>query len=176
MSTKTICINAMGVALFVALSMCLRVPVFENYYLCLGYIVMTLYCYSFGPGNGVIVGVMGTILYCFLIGGLNGLPGWALGNIIIGLSLGLWFKKIKKVHNILTKILTIIIVIISVAIGILGVKSIVECFLYSQPFWLRTTNNIYAFVADIFVIIASLPLCPIINKQIKKIDSNIIDC
>ena len=35
-------------ALFVALSLCLQAPVFENYYLCLGYAVMAVYCYSFG--------------------------------------------------------------------------------------------------------------------------------
>ena len=32
-STKRICLLALGMALFVALSLCLQVPVFENYYL-----------------------------------------------------------------------------------------------------------------------------------------------
>ena len=40
MTIKKICMNAMGIAMFVALTLCLQVPVFENYYLCLGYIVM----------------------------------------------------------------------------------------------------------------------------------------
>lgn len=40
---RTITFTAIGIALFVVLSMCLRVPVFENYYLCLGYVVMTVY-------------------------------------------------------------------------------------------------------------------------------------
>ena len=30
--TKRLCLNAMGVALFVVLTLCLQVPVFENYY------------------------------------------------------------------------------------------------------------------------------------------------
>ena len=30
--TRNICVTAMGVALFVVLSMCLRVPILENYY------------------------------------------------------------------------------------------------------------------------------------------------
>ena len=42
MKLKNICLNGMGIALFVVLSMCLRVPVFENYYLCLGYFVMAI--------------------------------------------------------------------------------------------------------------------------------------
>ena len=51
-ATQRITLLAVGTALFVALSMCLQVPVFDNYYLCLGYVVMTVYCYSFGAGMG----------------------------------------------------------------------------------------------------------------------------
>ena len=63
--TKKLTLLAMGIALFVALSMCLQVPVFENYYLCLGYVVMAVYCYSFGSFSGTIVGFFGVLLYCF---------------------------------------------------------------------------------------------------------------
>lgn len=42
MKIRDITFLALGIAMFVALSMCLRVPVFDNYYLCLGYIVMTV--------------------------------------------------------------------------------------------------------------------------------------
>ena len=78
---KRISINAMGIALFVVLSLCLQVPVFQNYYLCLGYVVMTFYCYSISLISGTIVGTLGVILYCLLISGLRGMPGWALGNL-----------------------------------------------------------------------------------------------
>ena len=37
MTTRKICITAMGIALFVVLALCLQVPVFENYYLCFGF-------------------------------------------------------------------------------------------------------------------------------------------
>ena len=33
------CVTAMGIAMFVVLSYCIQVPVFENYYLCLLYFV-----------------------------------------------------------------------------------------------------------------------------------------
>lgn len=167
MKTKDICITAMGVALFVALSMCLRVPVFENYYLCLGYVVMAVYCYIFGPVKGTIVGVFGTILYCLLINGLRGMPGWALGNIVIGVIMGLWFKYTKKQTSLLHIILSIIVIVAAVALGILGVKSVVECFLYAQPMIIRLANNVYAFVSDVVVLVASLPICKRIST-IKK--------
>ena len=167
--TQWICINGMGIALFVALSMCLRVPVFQNYYLCLGYIIMTVYCYSFGIIDGTLVGALGTILYCVLIGGINGLPGWTLGNILIGIVLGSIFKITKKIKNGFLEILLLTIVTILVtAIGILGIKSIVDSLLFAEPFLFRVTRNMSAFIADAFMIVASLPICKLIDKKNKK--------
>ena len=94
--TKTLALYAVGIALFVVLSLCLQVPVFENYYLCLGYVVMAVYCYSFGTGAGTVVGFFGVILYCVVISGLRGMPGWALGNLVIGLALGSCFKATRE--------------------------------------------------------------------------------
>ena len=170
MKTKDVCINGIGIALFVALSMCLRVPIFDNFYLCLGYVVMTIYLYSIGTISGTLIGVLGTFLYCFLINGLRGMPGWVLGNIIIGIILGLWFKFIRKIklNKFLSNLLTIIIVLISVAIGILIGKSIIEVILYAQPFLLRLTTNLTAYISDIVVILISLPICKILDPQIKK--------
>ena len=62
MSTKKICINAMGIALFVVLTLCLQVPVFENYYLCLGYVVMMLYSYYLDTMSGTLVGTIGVLV------------------------------------------------------------------------------------------------------------------
>ena len=55
-ATRKLCLLAMGTALFVVLSLCLQVPVFENYYLCLGYVPMMVFCYYFGPAAGMTVG------------------------------------------------------------------------------------------------------------------------
>ena len=86
-NVKDITYLAIGIALFVMLSMCLRVPVFENYYLCLGYVVMTLYIWCFKWYEGAIIGFLGVILYCIVGGlGFNGMPGWSVGNIIIRLG------------------------------------------------------------------------------------------
>ena len=61
-TTQKITVMAAGIALFVALSLCLQVPVFENYYLCLGYIVMTAYIYWFRWYEGAVIGFLGVIL------------------------------------------------------------------------------------------------------------------
>lgn len=169
-SLKKICLTAMGVALFVVLTLCLQVPVFENYYLCLGYVAMTVYCYYFGVASGITVGFLGVIVYCLLTSGLNGMPGWSAGNIIIGFVVGMVCRLTAKMQNRwLRQIFIGASVVISVAIGILGVKSLVETLLYSQPIILRMAKNVYAFVADALVMLISLPLCISLEKVMKNI-------
>lgn len=169
-TTQRIALLAVGTALFVALSMCLQVPVFENYYLCLGYVVMAVYCYSFGTINGTIAGTLGVVLYCLVINGLRGMPGWALGNIVIGICLGLTFRATKKMKNLTFRtLLNIAAIVIGTGAGILGIKSLTESILYSQPFIIRVGKNIYAFVADIVVLIISLPICMTLDKTARKL-------
>ena len=169
---KWISMTGMGIALFVVFSLCLQVPVFENYYLCLGYVVVAVYCYSFGVTSGTIVAVLGVVIYCILIGGLRGLPGWALGNVVIGIACGLAFHKAREMQNkALRATLCILAVIVSCAAGILGIKSIVEAILYAQPLWARVLKNSYAFVADVAVLLMSLPICVIVEGGRKRIGS-----
>ena len=172
---KKITATGIGIALFVVLSVCLQVPVFENYYLCLGYIAMIVYLYNVDTISGTAVGVLGTILYCVLISGLRGVPGWAIGNIAIGVILGPYFAARKKKEfttvNLKARIaiLDAILIIVAVGIGILGIKSIVEVILYAQPFFVRIAKNFNAFVADCVVIYLSIPVAAAVSKAYKKI-------
>lgn len=168
-ATQRLTLLAVGTALFVALSMCLQVPVFENYYLCLGYVVMAVYCCSFGTVDGTIVGTLGVVLYCLVINGLRGMPGWALGNVVIGIVLGLAFRATAGMrHLAIRAALNTLAVVLGTALGILGVKSVIESLLYAQPFIVRAGKNIYAFVADIVVLIVSLPVCMALDRTARK--------
>ena len=44
----------------------------------------------------------------------------------------------------------------------------VEHLLYFQPLILRVAKNIYAFWADAFVLIFSLPVCRIVDSKIRE--------
>ena len=170
MTTRKLCLTAMGTALFVVLSLCLQVPVFENYYLCLGYVVMMVFCFYFGPISSTIVGTMGVVLYCLLINGLRGMPGWAIGNIVIALSVSLACKCTDGLKKRWIRYLILLIVIVAAtAVAILGIKSLVEMVLYAQPFLLRVAKNVYAFVADIVVMIVSIPVCEKLETIIIKL-------
>ena len=169
MSTKKLCVYAMGVALFVALTMCVQAPVFENYYLCLGYVVMAVYCWSFGAAGGALVGTMGVVIYCLLTSGLRGMPGWALGNAVIGVALGWTFRKTKGLRPPAVRWgINALAVIVATAAGMLLVKSGVECVLYGQPLLVRAAKNVYAFVADAVVLLVSLPVCSQMDRYLQK--------
>lgn len=170
MTTKKLCINAMGIALFVVLTLCLQVPVFENYYLCLGYIVMAFYLYYFGTASGALAGSMGVFLYCFLTSGLRGMPGWMLGNVVIGILCGIASKHAKKQNSMWKKqVILAAAVIAAAAIGILLVKSMTEVALYSLPFSVRVSNNIYAFIADTVVLVAGFEICITGERTFEKV-------
>ena len=161
MNQKTlwICRNALGIALFVVLSLCIQVPVFQNYYLCLGYTVLVVYAGLSGPVSAALTGTFGVILYCMITGGLRGMPGWAAGNLLIGLLLGYMMQKLSKHKASPWKYAFLILwILIITAAGILGIKSIVECLLYSQPFLIRAGKNSYAFVADTVVLWTGIPV------------------
>lgn len=171
---KSMCLTGVGVALFVVLSLCIQVPIFENYYLCLGYIVFGFFCYFMGTFSSVIVGSLGVVLYCLLINGLRGMPGWAVANIVIAIIVSLVCKFTENMQNKKARhIIILASVVISVAIGILGAKSIVEGFLYAQPFALRVAKNVYAFVSDVVVMGISIPICyklePAVKNKLKEI-------
>ena len=168
-ATQRITLLAVGIALFAALSLCLQVPVFENYYICLGYAVMAVYCYSFGTVSGIVVGSLGVVLYCLLISGLRGMPGWALGNVFIGIVLGLTFRMTKRMQsNTVKTALNVAAIVVGSALGILLVKSITESLLYGQMLTVRIGKNVYAFVADMVMLIVSLPICLAVDKTAKK--------
>lgn len=170
---RWICRNAIGTVLFVTLSLCLRVPVYSNFYICLGYVVMTVYMYLFGPVSGTIVGVLGTGIYCILINGLRGMPGWLLANVVIGIVVGITLQicNAKVFKRTLVKWCIVIpSTIVAVALGIFGAKSLTESILYAQPMLVRMATNAPAFITDVIVILLSIPLCEMLrrNKEIKN--------
>ena len=168
--TKKIALMAVGIALFVVLSVCLQVPVFENYYLCLGYVAMAVWCWSFGTLSGTVVGFFGVILYCLVISGLRGMPGWSLGNIVIGIALGLTFRATRKMKSVaLQTLIHCAVIVAASALGILVVKSVTESLLYMQPFAVRVAKNTSAFIADAAMLIIRLPICRILDKPAKKV-------
>ena len=168
-TVRKLCVCAVGVALFAVLSLCLQVPVFENYYLCLGYAVVAVYACFFDPVSAAVTGCLGAAAYCLAINGLRGMPGWALGNIAVGLILGFAFRAAHRARRPLVRILILIFSVpVSVLAGILVIKSAVESLLYAQPLLVRAGKNLPAFIADAVTLFVSLPLCAALDRPVRK--------
>ena len=126
---------------------------------CLGYLVMAVFCCYFGPWSSMAVGGIGVVLYCIITGGLRGMPGWAIGNLFIALIVGYAVRFAARFSSKkLQYALILLSVVVATAIAILGVKSVVECLLYGQPFLLRAAKNSYAFIADVVVLMIGFPV------------------
>ena len=117
-----------------------------------------------------VSGTFGVILYCLLINGLRGMPGWALGNIVIGIFLGMTFRAAKGMKTPAARIvLNTAGIAAGTALGILIVKSATESILYGQMLSVRIGKNLAAFIADLVVLIVSLPVCMTLDGTARKL-------
>lgn len=140
---KKMTYTAIGIALYVALSMVLKIPVIGHIGLDLGYIVLAVYCMKFGAVSGAIVGACGCTLVSLIMSGWFP-PGWFVGNLVIGLICGKFYEKKNKIRNI-------VVTGIAVLIGILVIKTVIECYMFSIPFMVKIPKNTIAAVMDMFV-------------------------
>lgn len=145
--TRYITITAMGIALYAVLSMTAKIPLIGHISLDLGYIVLAIYCYHMGVGSGSIVGGAGCVIISMLTTGWFP-TGWMIGNIVIAIICGAMYRRdgmnMSVVHNIVTSIL-------AVAVGILVLKTVIECALYGIPLAVKIPKNAVAFVTDAIV-------------------------
>ena len=152
--TRWITATAVGIALFTILSLVLRIPVFASghFYICLGYIVMGVYCYYFGIFSGTLIGVLGILFYC-----------------LITSSLGFVGSKTRGMKNeFLHQTILIGVGILSTAIGMLPVKSVYESLLSGLPFSVRVLANITGFITDAIVLSFSFPLAFSLRRVLPK--------
>ncbi len=167
--TRWLTVTALGIALFVIFSLALRIPVFARFYLCLGYLVMGVYCYYFGIWSGTLVGSIGVLIYCTIFSSFGGMIGWALGNVVIGIAMGFTAKKTRKLKAAwLRWVLLLIAAVVSTAVGMLLIKSTYESLLSGLPFFVRVAANTAGFLADAAVLMLSVPLAESLRKVIFK--------
>lgn len=94
LDTKDLCNLGIGIALYVALSATIKIPLIGHIQTDFGYIVFGLYCMTYGP-YGAIFGACGCLLVSLIFSGWFPL-GWIIGQIYIGIVSGLYFKLIVK--------------------------------------------------------------------------------
>lgn len=144
--TKRICLTALGIALYVCVSMLLKIPTgIGHLSLDLGYIVLAAYCYIYGGTSGAIVGACGCFLVSLITTGWIAI-GWPLGNLFIGAVCGAVYSRTKDMT--FGTLVSMVVTVIAVFIGVGVVKTIVECAIYSLPIGVKFAKNIVAFAMD----------------------------
>lgn len=161
--TKMICYLGVFTALYVALSMTVKIPLISHIQTDLGYIVFGAACVLFGR-KAFIVGALGCMLESLIINGMFPL-GWILGQCFIGVACGTVFMLCdnhskKHLQNYL---ICVIAIVLSIFIGITGIKTAVECALYNIPIEVKIVKNAIAASADAIPMIMGY----MIGKSIK---------
>lgn len=96
-----------------------------------------------------LVGTLGCFIESLIFSGW--IPvGWILGQIFIGITCGITYtlcdKRIK--HKVVKYTICISVTAVSIAIGIIGIKTAIECWLYQIPLVVKITKNSIAALAD----------------------------
>lgn len=167
-TTKMLCINALGIALYVALSMMAKIPVIGHIGLDIGYIVLAVFCYMFGGATGAIVGACGCTLVSLLTSGWFP-PGWVVANVVIGLLLGYRYKVESKYKMTILGFCSIILFTYTVVfLGVGVVKSYIECWMFNIPIEVKLPKNTIAALMDATCMIIGYLIAPMISKANRK--------
>lgn len=159
---KNICLTALGIALYVCVSMLIKIPVVSHISLDLGYIVLAVYCYIYGGASGAIVGACGCFLVSLIATGWIAI-GWPLGNLIIGALCGAVYNRVKgRKWAVLT---SLAVTVVAVFTGVGVIKTVVECMLYSLPFAVKFAKNLVAFAMDAAVMCVGFYMAKIIERR-----------
>lgn len=166
--TKKITYLAMGIALYIVLSMAIKIPLISHIQTDFGYVAYGAFLSFFGL-PAIIIGVAGCIIESLIFSGWFPI-GWAIGQITIGLICGIFFKCIAKIDNVFLRYIAYILIIsFSVFIGVGIIKTAIECVLYGIPFQIKIVKNCIATLADIPPMVIGVIVAEIINKRIGKV-------
>ena len=151
MKTKKIAMIGILTALYVVLSAFLKINVIGNIQLDIGYLAFTVGLCAFGVW-GSVVGVVGCALESLLFSAYGFSISWVVANAIIGIGCGIVFMRTEKI------VWRILAVMLFCAVGLLGAKTMIECYLYSIPLAVKIPKNAVAFAIDCVVMVGGLAL------------------
>lgn len=158
-ATKKICQIAALTALYVVLSAFLKINIIGNIQIDLGYIAFAVALCEFGV-SGAIVGIAGCAIESILFSAYGFSISWVAANAVIGIGCGLWFGLFKR--HVIPRIVS---VVLFSAIGLLGLKTVIECYLYSIPFAVKIPKNAVAFAVDAAVMIVGIFFHELLRKR-----------
>lgn len=165
-TTKDICTIGVLIALGVVFSAFLPIKIFSDIKIDLSYIVIVVICYLYG---GIVGGFSAALIALFesLLFSSYGISiSWICANLVIGFITGF---TLKHYHFKFKVVVDISAIIIGCALGLLLLKTVIECNLYGIPFAVKIVKNAVAFGMDtVCMLIGYCCFLPRILKQIKR--------
>lgn len=142
-------LNAMLIALGVVFSSFLQIPIYSDIRIDLSYVIIVVICFIYNPIQSGLSAMTIAMLESTLFTQYGFSISWASANFIVGFGISLAFMITRKVESKPIKhSINIGAIIVSVAIGMLFVKTIIECNLYDIPFEVKIAKNSVAFGLD----------------------------
>ena len=160
-NTKKLCAIAILTAMYVVLSAFLKIPFIGNIMLDLGYLAFVVALCEFGVW-GAFVGAVGCALESLLFSAYGFSISWFVANLIIGIGCGFIFCRCQRFW------VRAIAVVVFGAVGLLGAKTAIACYLYSIPLLVKLPKNATAFAVDAVVMLLGLGLHQYLRPKIKK--------
>lgn len=157
MNTKKMCMIGILTSLYCVLSAMMKFTVIGNIQIDLGYCVMAAACVLVGPWAG-FVGAVGCALESVLFSAYGFSISWFTANLILGVGCGLVFQKTE---NWFIRVMS---VLLFMAVGMVCVKTSIECYLYNIPLYVKIPKNATAFMIDSAAMVAGMPLCRLFRK------------
>lgn len=159
--TKQICVTALGIALYCALSMSMKIPLGVGHIAVdLGYIVLAVYAYHMGSISAAIVGGCSAAIMSILTGWFS--LEWVLANVTVGLICGRFYERNTYGKRCVASayIRNAVVTILAVGLGMLVVKTAVSCWLWSIPVLVKLPKSITAWVVDSVVMCCGVCIAP----------------
>lgn len=155
-TTRKIAYTALGIALYVCVSMMVKIPVIGHISLDMGYIVLAVYCKRFGAVTGAAVGAGGCFIVSLMASGWIAF-GWPLGNLFIGAVCGTVYDATEgKRHE---TAINVAVTVAAVFVGVACIKTVVECPLYGIPLAVKLfPKNFVAFVMDSITMVVGVTI------------------
>ena len=170
--TQKITTYAIGSALFVVIGCSIPISIPNtSAHIDLGYAVMMIYAYLFGPIAGFVVGGLGRFLEDMILFGSIGSPGWLISSFSIGLLSGVILKLRYKVknHTYFTIISALCVLIVN-AIFLIGFAPFISSIWNGVPYLAKLPSGIAAFITNsVSMLLIGLPIAKILEKIVPKI-------